>query len=307
VAEAPARNIAAVVLNYRTAAHTIATVQSLQESERRIDCVFVIDNDSGDESCARFKDELDGVTVVSATRNHGFSAGCNLGIREAMTQGAHRVLVLNPDVVVKPDAMARLDEAMTSGVGIVGPVLLNASHGNVIESAGMTYSTATGRMRHTHAGESPAAVRMLDVTEVPAVSGCAMLIRREVFETIGLFAEDYFYGFEDLEFCLRAKAAGFRTVCATQAVVYHEGAASISRDSPRRLYFAARNHLLLASRVGPQPWPVRVARAANIVGLNVAHAVFRSATPVSAGLAAVIRGVRDHMKGKYGADEPPPT
>jgi len=72
---------------------------------------------------------------------------------------------------------------------------------------------------------------------VDGVSGCAMLIRGSVFESIGLFDEDYFYSFEDLDFCLKARRAGFATVVAGAATAYHEGGHSIGANSPRRLYF----------------------------------------------------------------------
>jgi hypothetical protein len=73
--------------------------------------------------------------------------------------------------------------------------------------------------------------------------------------------------------------------------------------SPRRLYFAVRNHLLLASRVGPQHAPVRHLRAAHIVGLNLAHTMVRSRVRLADGLAALGRGVRDHWNGRYGPDD----
>ena len=59
-----------------------------------------------------------------------------------------------------------------------------------------------------------------------------MLVRREVFEAVGLLDEDYFFGFEDLDFCLRARRAGFATVLAGRATVYHEGSQSLGAGRP---------------------------------------------------------------------------
>ena len=297
-----ARMIAAIILNYRTPAQTIAAVESLRASERSIDRMFVVDNASGDESTDRFRRELGELDLLNVTENGGFSTGCNVGIREALQAGVERLLILNGDVVFHPDAVGAMVEAMSGGADIVGPVLVASTDSDQVESAGITYSPVTGRMRHRYSQESRSASQIPPIAEVDGVSGCAMLVRREVFEAVGLFGEEYFYGFEDLELCLRARAAGFRTVCAGRAIVQHEGAASIGRTSARRLYFASRNHLLLASRVGPQAWPIRAARATNIIGLNVAHALVRSSAPVVPSLAAVGRGVRDHLRGRYGAD-----
>jgi GT2 family glycosyltransferase len=129
-----------------------------------------------------------------------------------------------------------------------------------------------------------------------------MLIRKEALDAAGHFTEDYFFSFEDLDFCLRARAHGYRTACVGTATVEHRGAHSIGAGSPRRLYFAARNHLLLAQRAAPLGVAGTVARAGAIVSLNLAHALFRSPAPRLAGVTAVARGVRDHLLGRYGPD-----
>ena len=293
--------LGAVVLNYGTPATTISAVRSIQ-AYASPGQVIVVDNASRDDSVERLRAELQNVTVVVSPNNLGFSAGYNLGIREAVGRGAERVLMLNSDAVLTGDTIDLLDAALTGDVAIAGPLIVGMGTSGRIESAGVNYAVSTGRMYHRLHGISSSNVVVPDLAEVDAVSGCAVLVRREVFETVGLLAEEFFYGFEDIEFCLRARGAGFRTVCIGRAVVEHQGAASIGPSSPRRLYFAARNHLLLASRFGPQAWPIRVARAVNIVGLNVAHALVRSGTPIAPGLTAIGRGVRDHLKGRYGSD-----
>ena len=129
-----------------------------------------------------------------------------------------------------------------------------------------------------------------------------MLVKREVFERIGLLAEEYFFSFEDLDFCLRARAAGFTTVCSGASRGYHEGGQTIGARSPARLYYAARNHLLLASRAARDGTAFsRAARFGAVVGLNLAHALLRSGTSRPAAVAAVLRGSRDHLRGRYGA------
>ena len=122
-----------------------------------------------------------------------------------------------------------------------------------------------------------------------------MLIRREVFDAIGLLDEAYFFSFEDLDFCFRARHAGFETVLAGDATAYHEGGRSIGAD-PRRLYYAARNHLRFAARNDPRSF----LRPSSIVALNLAHAVWAHGGSLPGRLAAVARGTRDHLAGRYG-------
>jgi len=159
-------------------------------------------------------------------------------------------------------------------------------------------------MRHAGVGSLTSARDCADrALVVDAVSACLILVKREVFDAIGLFDEDYFFGFEDLDFCLRARRAGFETILARDAVAYHEGGRSIGATSPDRLYFAARNHLLLASRTRPESsGPRRLCRLATIVMLNLAHAAISKGGSLPGRIAAVTRGTRDYLAGRYGAD-----
>ena len=133
-----------------------------------------------------------------------------------------------------------------------------------------------------------------------------MLIRRAVFESIGLLDDDYFYGFEDLAFCLKARRAGFKAVIAGEATAYHEGGRSIGADSPRRLYFAARNHLLMAQRAGKSAPPFMAGyRTLSILALNLAHACVSRGGSLPVRLHAVLRGTRDYALGRLGDDGSP--
>jgi len=165
-----------------------------------------------------------------------------------------------------------------------------------IASLGMAYAPGTGRMRHLGFGARLNHDARAETGAVDAVSGCLTLIRREVFEAIGLFDEDFFFSFEELDFCFRARRAGFSTVLDGSAVAYHECGRSIGPDAPERLYFAARNHLLLASRNGG----LGRLRTLSILALNVAHAVRTTGPSLMARLGAVARGGRDYLVGRLG-------
>src|SRR4029077_10835849 len=105
------------------------------------------------------------------------------------------------------------------------------------------------------------------------------------------FDEQYFFTFEDLDFCLKARRAGFTTILAGEAVVYHEGGQSLGARSPRRFYYAARNHLRLARQVHPSAGPFRVfGRTCSIVALNLAHAIVSAGGSLPVRIVAVARG-----------------
>ena len=165
----------------------------------------------------------------------------------------------------------------------------------------MRSSDRTWRMLHLGVGE-PADLAYGSAWEaVAGVSGCAMLVSRDVFDAIGLLEETYFFSFEDLAFCLRAREHGFEVGVTGRTAAYHEGSRSIGQTSARRLYFGARNHLRLSS-TRPGGWLRRTGRETAVVGYSLAYAVTAPNGHVIGRLTAVAQGVRDHLRGSYGPD-----
>lgn len=289
------RRIAAAVVDFDTPLETSGAVRSLAQSTRPPDDVYVVAN-GAPGSAARLATLMPRAVVIASPRNLGFAGGVNLGIRAALEHGADGIFLLNSDATVDAHALEALDTALveTPNAGIAGPMVRTAVSPARVESAGIAFSRLTGRMRQVRAELPPAArPRAID-----AVSGAAMLVDRPVFARVGLFDEAYFYSFEDVDFCLRARRAGFRCVLVPAAIARHDGSRSIGRDSPDRHYFAARNHLRLAGRAAPGTG--RWLRGVAIVALNLAHAGVTGDAPRVAAVASVLRGTYDHLRARYG-------
>jgi GT2 family glycosyltransferase/glycosyltransferase involved in cell wall biosynthesis len=303
-----ARAVTAVVLNYRTPDQTWLAVRSLQTSLPPPGSILVIDNGSSDGSADGLRrafsgpSEASSVTVIGLPENLGFPAGCNVGIESALKAGAEWVFLVNSDVVLAPGTLSELlaEARVRPSAGIFGPLVLSREEPDAIASAGITYSAGSGRMLSPLTGR-PASHAPTASFDVTAVSGCAMLIRRAVLEKVGLFDAAYFFFFEDVDLCLRARAAGFETRCVPGARVYHEGGRTIGARSARRVYFATRNHLRLASRLQPRRL-MRTITAGSIVGLNTAYVLTSPDAPLLSGLGAVVRGTWHHLLGRYGPD-----
>lgn len=288
--------IAAVVLHYGEPDETLLAVQMLRQSDCPIAPLVVVDNGPQSGACRRALESA-GVTatVLEPGRNLGFSGGCNLGIRHALADGAAGVLLVNNDLVLAPDAIAKLRAAMREqpAAGIAAPVVRCRTFPDRVTSAGLDFDRETGRMRVRERMPRDA------WTAVPAVSGCAMLIDRRVFDRIGLLPEEYFFSFEDLAFCEAARAAGFEVGVVRDAAAYHAGSASIGR-SPIKLYYGARNHLRFAGGVPARSRLHRWRRQCLVAGWNVAHALRSPDGRWWDRLRAVARGILDHTRGRYG-------
>jgi GT2 family glycosyltransferase len=293
--------VTAVVLNYATPGLTWLAVRSLQTSLVRPGRILVVDNASPDGSADVLRQSLSDAEILSLPTNTGFAGGCNRGMAAALAGGAEFVLLVNSDAWVEAQTIGELLAAarVWPAGGIFAPVLVARDEPGRVTSAGIRYSELTARMRNARDGTSvdrlPSRPEVVD-----AVSGCVMLIRCDLVRRIGYLDERYFFAFEDIEYCRRARGAGFGVWCVPAARAHHAGSATIGGTSPRRLYFAARNHLLLASssmRRAARPF-----RFAAIVALNGLHALRSRGAPGRRRLAAVWRGVRDHLAGRYGPD-----
>jgi GT2 family glycosyltransferase len=197
--------------------------------------VVVVDNGGADRSVVESVGH-EHLRLVEPGRNLGFAGGCNAGAAEATSE----VLVfLNPDTVVGPGALRRLSVTLddrTIGIAMARlrlldrPELLNSA-GTVIHVSGLSWA---GRY-----GEPAASVRAVE--EVPAASGAALAIRRELLDELGGFTGELFMYLEDAELSWRAHLHGLRVVVDPGADVFHDY--EFGRH-PAKLELLERNRLV---------------------------------------------------------------
>jgi len=297
----PSGCVTAVVLHYHTPEETVLAVRALRASDAPLTRVIVVDND---ETPALLDLGSIGLPVehIRTGRNLGFPAGMNVGIRAALADGASAVLLVNSDVIVPADMTGALRLALdTRGEkGIAGPVVLARHDPGTIASMGIRFDRRSGRMRNLAVGEPFDEATHSGWRRADAVNGAVMLVDRAVFDAIGLLDEEYFFSFEEIDFCLRAVDAGFAVGVTGDAVAYHLGGGTLEPGSAQRFYFGARNHLRLASRVGVQSGVARLARTCTVVALSAAHALTAPGGHRLTRLAAVARGVGDYSRGVFG-------
>jgi hypothetical protein len=167
--------------------------------------IIFVDNNSQDGSFEAAKRSFSKLTFIKNSQNLGFSAGNNVGIKYALERGADYVLLLNPDIEVAQNFLSELVSAMEKQktVGIGSPVIFGENGRDVWFSGG---KINWFRMRNKHKKKE----RRSDYFGSDFISGCAMMIRAEVFKKIGLLDEDYFLYWEDTDFSFRARRAGYK-------------------------------------------------------------------------------------------------
>lgn len=228
--------VAVVVLNWNGKDLTLDCVRSLLEIDTPNVDIIVVDNASDDGSVGAIRDSFGGrVTVVANDENLGFAAGNNAGIRLALERGVDYVLLLNNDTVVDAALIDNLLRPFeTNGnLGVAGPKIYYHTPPDRIWFAGGELFLSRGVARHIGIRETDRG-QFDDPRDVDYVTGCALMARREVFETVGLLDPSYVAYYEDADFCVRARRAGYRVVYVPGGKVWHKISASTGGQVSRR-------------------------------------------------------------------------
>lgn len=221
--------VACVVLNWNGGDEICRCLQSVQDMRPGPDVTILVDNDSTDGSVDLVQSRFPDVQIVRNPSNLGFAGGVNTGIRAALAQGVEFVWLLNPDALAPPGLLTDLlaTAAEDAEVGIVGAILVEADTKESIQAwGGGRVNLWTGMSRHL----------LLPDEELHYMTGACLLVRSAVLEQIGLFNDDYFFYWEDVEFSFRARDAGWKLAVAEQFRVRHVEASSLGRFSEARAY-----------------------------------------------------------------------
>lgn len=251
--------VAVVIVSFNTRERTLACVRSVREHPPGAPAeIVVVDNASADGSAEALEREFPDVTVVRAGSNLGFARAVNLGAAAAT---AEYLLLLNPDTVVRPGALSALLEFARAHPehGVYGGRTFRED-GELDPSSCWGKPTlwslacfATG-LSTAFAGsavfdpESLGSWRRDTVREVPVVTGCLLLVRRDDFARLGGLDERFFLYGEDAEFSLRAARAGMRPVVVPDAAIVHAvGASTGARGRKMTMVLAGKVTLLHAA------------------------------------------------------------
>lgn len=240
------KKVAVVILNYRVRDLTVKCIKSVLKSDYKNIEVIVVDNASFDgiaEEIKKYKD----VIFIQSEKNLGYSGGNNLGIKKALNNQADYVFILNPDTTITKDTIdILLARAEQYKADIVGPKIYFEDSKNIWYAGGIFDKN---NVLGSHRGVDEPDTKKYDKDEeTDYVTGAAILVRKQVFEKIGLFDERYFLYYEDADFCFRAKQAGFKIMYIFQSVIYHKNAQSTGLGTPLQDYYITRNRMLFASK-----------------------------------------------------------
>ncbi len=219
--------------------------------------IIVVDNGSIDGSLQHIKKYFKKVELIEHAENKGFAGGVNAGIKKAMQDGARYVALLNNDAIAAKTWIEELARALdeNDSVGIVTCKLMDAAKTH-LDSTG-DYYTTWGLPYPRGRGE-PVSDKYDRETAVLGGSGGASMYRSALFEDVGLFDEDFFAYYEDVDISLRAQLAGWKVRYEPKAVAYHQIGATSGKIKGFTTYQTMKNLPLLLWKNVPGQYLWRV-------------------------------------------------
>lgn len=206
------------------------------------DQIILVDNGSTDGSVEVIRQRFgDQVNLICNPTNLGYAPALNQGIQYALQNGAEWVLLLNNDTVVAPDFLKGFSFHLASKVGyaILAPLIYYYSDPSRIWYLGDSLIPGTLLGWSRYRGKKIS--KLPEILPVDFVSGCAMLVRRDVFEHIGLFDPELVMYGEEVDFIWRARLAGYRCAAITSARMWHKVSLSADRERAQTRYLRVRN------------------------------------------------------------------
>ena len=237
-----------ITINYNGLIDTCELIGTLPLEDKSIE-VIVVDNASAQDEATIIEERYPQVKIIRSKKNLGFAGGNNLGIKAA--QGKY-LFFLNNDTLLKPQTanlrslITRLESS--NKIGMVCPKIRFTWGNQLIQFAGYTpLSPITMRNKAIGCGEVDHG--QFDTPHpTPYAHGAAMMVKREVVEKAGLMPECYFLYYEELDWSMMIRHAGYEIWYEPTCTVFHKESQTTGQNSPLRTYYITRNRLLFAQR-----------------------------------------------------------
>lgn len=282
-----------IILNWNAAADTIRCIRSIDAWKHLRPAIWVVDNGSTDGSTQVIAHECPNVHLICSPTNLGFAGGNNRGIVEALAAGDAPILLLNNDAFIEEEDVVRLLKTLEADeqIGFVGSLLLDADHKDQLLAVGGKNPVLH---HHTHIDKVPGGEPVCIVEYVP---GTVILVRAQVFRTVGLLDEDYFFSTEVADLCWRARQKGYHSVVDTRARAFHSLGRSSSLRDTLHTYYIIRNRFLFTRKYYRRG---RIALDSFWTMYSLALAVKLVLSGKLATARAVRIGLLDGLHGRFG-------
>ena len=297
------------LVNWNHAEKTIKCIRCLHQQTYPNYQIVIVDNASSDDSVAQIKAAHPDVLLLRSDTNIGYAGGHEISMRQALSDGADLLWILNNDTQIEGDALAQLVNAyQLHGDGLYGGVPLTYGRDNQrIVRMHRKYLNTNYREvlfdRDSFAPYETVFPQPKAAQRVAAISGSCFMMPLSIVRQHGYMDTDYFLYSEEIDYCFRLSRAGVPMWIVPSAIIWHEGegsstgVSSVLSDIVQ--YYRIRNQLVRIQRYGSR-WDTTRAIVKNmlLVVLSIARGHFRRA-------GFMLRGLWDGLRRKLGKTYPP--
>ena len=236
-----------ITINYNGLKDTCELIDTLPLNDETIE-VIVVDNASTQDDATELERRYPQIIVIRSDKNLGFAGGNNLGIQAA--HGKYLFFINNDTILPQPSAISHLLTRLESSdqIGMVCPKIKFSWGDHRIQYAGYTpLSKITLRNKSIGFGEQDNG--QYDTPHpTPYAHGAAMMVKQEVIEKAGVMPECYFLYYEELDWSLMIRRAGYEIWYEPSCTIFHKESQTTGQQSPLKAYYITRNRLLFAQR-----------------------------------------------------------
>lgn len=231
-----------IVLNYNGYADTIECVESLEKIHYKNYKLLIVDNNSTDNSYEILKNKCRQHTVVRTSKNLGYAAGNNVGIKIALRNKADYVMVLNNDTVVNKDFLNEM-LIFADTKTVVVPKIYSYYKKNILSCAGNSLDWEKGVI--VECGRGQKEIGRFDTNRYAnTFNGCCFLIHKNIIRKVGFMSENYFLYLEDNDYAERILEKNIKIMYCYKSVIWHKESVSTNKSGVKNYYFL-RNRFLL--------------------------------------------------------------
>jgi len=288
--------VSIIILNWNGLRDTIECLESLKKVTYSNYDIIIVDNGSKGNDAEVLEEKYGNwIYIIKNEKNLGYAGGCNVGIKHVLEQDTEYVLILNNDVVVENNFLSELIKIAetTPDMGIAGPKVYYYNDPNRLYACGerINYWLLTTKNGNNEIDND----QFNQIEYVDGIVGCAILIKKKVFKTIGMFDEDYFSYGEETDFCIRAKKAGFHIVYVPTAKVWHKDMGSTGGKLNKFVaYYQTRNRIMLIRKtLGKKYWITALSFFLFKTTKQICKNIIRRKPEIA---GAMLRGLGYHLK-----------
>jgi GT2 family glycosyltransferase len=234
------------VLNYNNFESTKKCVLSILDCSLNNIEIYIVDNNSPDNSYQKLKDFFKDLKVINSKFNNGYAAGHKIAVNYAIKNKFDFIWVLNNDLTVRKESLQKLLSAYESnGTGVFGSITLKSENPDVVNFGGgstddikeaFDYNAYEGCLLEEY-------YKKTQLRKVQSVEGSSILIPLEIIKEHGFMREDFFMYGEETDYCYRLKKHSVSSFIVPESVVVHKGAESLKNSKHLESYYRRRNIL----------------------------------------------------------------